>query len=182
MTDSAAPDELVELGIVVKPHGVRGAVKLRLHNPHSEALDALADQLLLQAPGAQPRPAALRVLFAGGQLVTVQLDGVADRDAAEALRGARLLVPRGALPEPDDEEFYVADLVGCVVVDAELGELGTVAQVFEAGASDILVIRDAAAGTERYIPLVDDWVTAVDPRAGRIEVVGADQWDTWSTR
>ena len=162
---------LLELGVVVRPHGVHGAVKLHLHNPASTALDRCAAVVLAAADGER-RVAVRRVLRAGSQVV-LELEGVTGRDAAEALRGARVLVDRAALEPLADGEYLCADLAGCEVRHEAGAALGTVREVFSAGASDVLVVESSDG--ERMIPLVDEWVVSVDLEARLIVVTG--EWE-----
>jgi 16S rRNA processing protein RimM len=165
----------LELGLVVRPHGVKGAVRVHLHNPASTALDGLRQVIVVQ--GGEQRSMSFRQLGdpSGGGAVVLELDGVGDRDAAEALRGARLLVERAALPALEEGEYYYEDLLGCRVEDLEGKSLGEVREVFSAGASDVLVVRQG--GEERLIPLVDEWVGEVDLEGKRIRVSGAEQFE-----
>jgi 16S rRNA processing protein RimM len=162
--------------VVVKPHGVRGVVKLLLHDPASRALDRPRTVTLAFAEGER-RQVPLQVVGRSKDQLLVQAEGVADRAAAEALRGARVLLERGALEPLEEGQYYYVDLIGCQVVDEAGLEVGKVHQVFRAGASDVLAIRQGA--TERYLPLVDEWVTAVDLAGRRIAVRGLDQWESW---
>ena len=175
---TASAEVLVEVGVVTRAHGVKGQVKLRLHNPRSTLFSCPGPhRVCLAASAAPPRWLELERTAATREALVVRLAGVADRAAAEALRGARVLVDRARLEPPGEGEYYYTDLIGCAVVD-EAGEaVGQVHSVFEAGASDVLVIR--AGELERYIPLMDDWVTDVDLDRRRIQVRGIDQWDSW---
>jgi len=163
----------LELGVVARAHGLHGAVKVQLHNPASTALEGMKQILL--ADGAGERLLGIRVLGNSGGSVVLEVEGVADRDAAEALRGARLLIDREALPALEEGEYYWQDLLGCQVEREDGRALGEVAEVFSAGASDVLVVRDGEV--ERLVPLVDDWVTEVDLAARRIRVRDADQFE-----
>jgi 16S rRNA processing protein RimM len=147
----------VDVGFVIRAHGVRGVVRVR------SASDAL---------GALPRlwldDEEYRVVHASRDkedwLVT--LDGVTDRDAAEALRGRTVRVERAAVPVADDE-LLVSDLVGCKVFDVGGAELGEVTGSFDSGAHEVLEVR-TADGKEFMLPLVDAIVTAVDLEARKI--------------
>jgi 16S rRNA processing protein RimM len=163
----------LEVGIVVKPHGIRGAVKVRLHSGEPAVLDR-REQLVLRVAGAE-RAVPFRVVGLAADGLLLQLQGVASREAAEELRGAAILVERAKLPPLQEGEYYYADLVGCRVEDEGGCFLGTVHRVFSAGAGDVLVVRDERS--ERMIPLVDDWVRSVDLEARRIQVVGVDSFE-----
>src|SRR5690606_15980344 len=98
--------------------------------------------------------------------VLALLEGIGDRDAAEALRGSTVEVDREDL-ELDDGEVLLADLVGCRAVLADGSDWGEVVRVVT-GPQDRLVIRHG--DIERELPLVDELVTAIDLEAGTIEV------------
>jgi 16S rRNA processing protein RimM len=163
----------LELGVVVKAHGLRGAVRVQLHNPDSTTLEGVKQLLMVQ--GSEQRQVQSRFLGASSGAVILELDGVTDRDAAEALRGARLLIDRDSLPVLEEDQVYCQDLLGCRVEDEQGQPLGVVAEVFNAGASDVLVVRDGEM--ERLIPLVDDWVAEVDVGRRCIRIRGAEQFE-----
>ena len=176
MCPSHRQDALLEVGVVVRAHGVQGLVRVKLHNPASDALGAGRSVALLLA-GGEVQEVALQVVAAQRGLLLVRVPGVADREAAERLRGARILVERESLDPLDEGQYYYEDLVGCQVLDESGRVVGEVHEVFEAGASDILAIRLGA--TERYVPLVDEWVTRVSLKERQIHVRGIDQWESW---
>lgn len=168
---SPASREGIEVGVVVRPHGVQGELKVKLHNPASDAfadpralwLETSSGRILGQVTWGQ----------AEGGWALIRVAQSIDRDAAETLRGARLMRDRRGITLAEDEHLC-ADLVGCDVRDGE-HRLGVVVAILSAGSADVLVIRDG--DEERMIPLVDDWVTSVDTRAREIVVVGSEQWD-----
>ena len=100
-----------------------------------------------------------------------------DRNAAEALRGARILVSRASFPAPDSDEFYWIDLIGCRVFDRQARELGRVDHLVETGPHCVLVIRpDEADQPELMIPFVAAYVDRVDTLGRRIEVHWSDDF------
>ena len=155
--------EQVCLGIVVGVHGVKGTVRLKSFT--AEPADVAAYGPVSDESGA--RRFKLEVLGTSRGAVLARLSGVADREAAEALRGLRLYVPRKALPPTNEDEFYHADLIGLPVETKEGARLGTVRAVHNFGAGDILEIR-AEDGRELLLPFSDSAVPVVDFAAGRI--------------
>jgi len=162
--------ETVVVGILGRAHGVRGEISLRLYNEGSDALDGVSS-LILERDGVRTTH-ALEGVRPGGQGLLVKLEGIDERDGAARLTNSVVRLPRSALPPLAAGEFYVEDVVGCAVFAGDVA-LGTVGGTFWNGAHDVMTVVDAAAGRERLIPLVPDFVLAVDAVARRIEV----RWD-----
>lgn len=177
-TGEQPASDQIEVGIVTRPHGVAGAVQVRLHNPSSTALEVC--QKLTLDPGTGQRLLGFRVAGQGRAGAHIlKLDGVAGRDQAEALRGARILVPREAVEPSSEEEFFLLDLVGCRVFDEQEQLLGEVLEVLDTGAAPVLDLRDGPRSL--MIPLADEWVTDIDLDNKIIRVTGGDQWRELST-
>lgn len=104
-------------------------------------------------------------------MLVAGLDGVGDRNAAEALKGLRLYVARAALPEADDDEFYHADLLGLKVVMAEGGaEVGTVKAIIPAGATEVLEIDRGPGQHTQLVPFTRAAVPEIDIKAGWLSI------------
>ena len=162
-------ERLVLLGRIVGVHGVRGAVKLESFTEPRMAIFEYKPWLLERKPERFEEIAETQG-HAQGKGIIAMLPGVTDRDAAAAWIGARIWVPREALPELEPGEFYQTDLEGLQVVNEAGEDLGRVSHLFDNGAHDVLVTRDEA-GRERLIPYVADvYVKSVDLDAGRITV------------
>lgn len=157
------------VGVVVGAHGVGGQVRVKSFTAEPAGLYALGP--LTDEPGLR-RFALTPVGAAGGALIA-RIDGVADRDAAEALKGTRLYAERAALPEPAADEYYHADLIGLRV---ELGDgttLGRVRAVHDFGAGDLIEVADdegqgKAGGL--MVPFTVAAVPVVDLEGGRLVV------------
>ena len=171
--DSPNHRKEIELGVVVKPHGLKGGVKARLYNMASSALHQCREVTLV-LPSEQHR-VGFQIIGSAGDCLLLHVEGVKDRDEAEHLRGAKILVDRAAVEPLEEGQYLCADLLGCHVVDEQDQPLGTVSNIFSAGASDVLVVEEGSQ--ERLIPLVKEWVVSVDVEARRIQVTGADQWE-----
>jgi 16S rRNA processing protein RimM len=178
----AWPADALEVGRIGEAWGLQGWFKVHAYADPPEALKA-SRQWHLQAPeGRSPVPADVpalleiaRVREHGDGLVALA-NGIADRNAAEALRGARVFVSRSRFPAAGSDEFYWADLIGCTVVDRAGLELGAVVGLFDTGPHSVLRVQPAAADAEeRLIPFVSAYVDSVDVAARRIGVDwGAD--------
>ncbi len=144
---------------MVKPHGVRGELKVRPHYAPSESL--LSVKTVWLALGAdEPRPFQVVAARRANRFVLLVLDGVRDMDSAERLRGARVLLDRDSLPAPGQDEFYLADLVGARV-EAPSGEIGRVIEVRVHPSVDSLVI-ERPDGTIVEQPLAEVWLESID--------------------
>ena len=130
----------VAVGSIVKPHGVRGEVRVKLYNDQSDVLLDIHD-VRLERPGAPAVDRAIRKAraLAGGSLL-IAFEGVADCDQAEALRGFEILVPRDALPPPEPGEFYVVDVIGSRAVFSDGTDIGAVVDFQSFPSTDVLVI------------------------------------------
>lgn len=155
--------EQVCLGTIVGVHGVQGAVRIKSFT--ADPADVAAYGAVSDESGG--RRFEVKVLGQARGAVLARLSGVASRDAAEALRGLRLYVPRAALPQTNEDEYYHADLIGLPVETREGAVLGTVRAVHNFGAGDILELRDDA-GRELLLPFSDAVVREIDLAAGRI--------------
>ncbi len=153
------------LGVIVAPHGVRGAVKIKTFTELPENIAAYGP--LSDEKGR--RQFTLRHFRVQGEVIVAQLEGIADRDAAEGLKGLRLYVPRAALPAPEEDEFYLADLVGLPAETAEGKRVGTVLAVHDFGAGDVLELRQPIGGTI-FLPFTRAVVPVVDIAGGRLVV------------
>ncbi|HEX5488695.1 MAG TPA: ribosome maturation factor RimM [Rhodanobacteraceae bacterium] len=170
--DEGTRSGYVLLGRIVGVHGVHGAVKLESFTEPRLAIFNYKPWLLERESG-QFEEVAEAHGHAQGKGMVATLAGVGDRDAAAAWIGARIWIPRDALPEPEAGEYYQTDLEGLQVLNTAGELLGTVSHLFDNGAHDVLMVRDAA-GRERLVPYVADrYVKSVDLDAGRIVV----DWD-----
>jgi 16S rRNA processing protein RimM len=149
---------MLEVGFVLRAHGVRGVVRVRAGGDSIGAVD---------------------VLSVGGTMYDVvhvqreredwlvKLRGVDDRDAAEALKGKPVAIAADARPDADDDEVYVADLIGCALVDGSGARLGEVTGSFDSGAHEILEAK-TPAGKEFMLPFVDAMIVSIDLAAKTI--------------
>ena len=170
MSEGNSAEKHVEIGVVGRPHGVRGAVHVFLHNPASEILEGI-QSVVLVAGGAGARTYRLADVRRAGKGSIVAFAGVERREEAEKLTGARVQVPRSAFPRLEAGEYYVADLMG-LEVSAEGRRIGTVVESRSQGGVEVLTVR--GEGYDLEVPLVVDYVVAIDVAAGRLEIRGAE--------
>lgn len=153
------------VGVIVGAHGIRGAVRIRTFTAEPEGIAEYGP--LFDESGA--RRFEIEVLGTATGTVTARIEGVEDRNRAEALRGVKLFVPREALPETEEEEYYHSDLIGLPVFAPDGSSLGRLKAVFDFGAGDVLEIA-TADGASLMVPFTRAAVPMVDVGAGRIVV------------
>lgn len=158
-------DALVCVGELVGAHGVRGVVRLRSYTAEPEAITDYGP--LLDAKGL--RQFKVTLLSRQGEVWLARVEGVEDRTAAEKLRGVRLHVPRAALPEPDDEEYYYADLMGLRAETTDGAALGQVLAVHDFGAGTMLEVQ-LVGGRTVMVPFTKAVVPVVSIKEGRVVV------------
>ena len=147
----------IALAAVAGAHGVRGEVKLKLFG---DGIDSLAAQPSLTVGG---KPLKLKDVRAGNKTAIARFEGVASREAAEALRGLLVEIERDALPPLGEGEYYHSDLIGLPCVDGEGTAVGTVAAIEDFGAGELLDI-EKPDGKRSLIPFRDGIADLADGR------------------
>jgi 16S rRNA processing protein RimM len=163
------PADAIEVGRIADAWGVKGWFKVLSHSASPEALFS-SRRWFLQPAERGPKTFSgtllLRVREAKDHSGTVVATAheVDDRDTAEALRGARVFVPRSSFPTASEDEYYWVDLIGLSVVNREGVQLGTVKELLSTGPQTVLVLayEDEGKAQERMIPFVAVYVDAVD--------------------
>ena len=178
LTPSSLPADAIEVGRILDAWGVKGWLKILPHSTDPEALFA-AKSWLLQAPDVKFRPGfnsftgtvSLQVDEAKthSDSVVAKFSGIDDRTVAEALRGARIFLPRSSFPAASKDEFYWVDLIGLNVVNREGIALGCVRDLMATGPQSVLCVEytvvqedGGTALAERMIPFVSVFIDNVD--------------------
>ena len=177
-----ATREAVCLGAIAGASGVRGAVRIKSFTAEPKDIASYGP---LSDEGGK-RVFEIRVTGMSKSQVLAEIEGVADRAAAEALKGTRLYVPRARLPAPGDGEYYHGDLIGLRVELTDGRRLGTVVAVHDFGAGDVIEVgRDGAAAvlapfTRAVVPVVDiaNRRLVIEPPPGLLDPVEPAPDDT----
>ncbi|WP_088281720.1 ribosome maturation factor RimM [Ideonella sp. A 288] len=182
-TEPPFPDDAVEVGRVLGPWGIKGLIRVQPFSSDPKALFSSRRWFVQppEAPGpvTTPMPPLLRINQAKshGDSVIAGAQELPDRNAAEAMKGARLFVARSSFPTAGDGEYYWIDLLGLDVVNREGEALGRVIDLLDTGAHSVLRLRrpDATDDTppataERLIPFVAAYIDDVDLAKRRITV------------
>ena len=153
----------VVIGVISTPHGVRGTVRVKAPGSGRHLRKGVEPVV----NGERRRILASRETPKG---FLVALEGIAGRDEAASLRGAELLMDRTELDAPDEEEFYVGDLIGLDAYDEEGMRVGYVTEVVATPAHEVLLIRVDDETPEHYVPFTYEHVPTVDQEEGRVVV------------
>jgi 16S rRNA processing protein RimM len=171
LAEADFPADAVEVGRVIGAWGIKGWFKVLPFAADPQALFSTKRWYLRppEGPGLAPPP-LLRVTHSRehGGMVVAGAQEVADRRAAEALKGARVFVARSSFPTAGSDEYYWVDLIGCAVVNREGVALGSVVDLIDTGAHSVL--RVGQGEDERLIPFVAAYIDDVDLAGRRISV------------
>lgn len=157
------PDHIC-VGAIAGSFGVNGEVRLKSFCTQPEAIADYAP--LFTQDGATSYTLRLTSAIKNG--FAARLSGVQTKEQADALRGVSLFAERAVLPGLPDDEFYHADLIGMQVLDTGGTELGTVRDVLNHGAADLLEIAGPNQSATVLLPFTQASVPTVDMAAGRI--------------
>ena len=177
LQDTAFPADAIEVGRIADAWGIKGWVKVQSFSANADALFASRRWFLKPAEDKGPAAAAakakslpslLKILACRehGDTIVANAEGVADRNSAEALRGARIFISRSLFPNADPDEYYWIDLIGLDVVNREGEALGTVLGLMDTGPHSVLRIAppglvDVKPDQERLVPFVKAFIVDV---------------------
>lgn len=166
------PEDLVLVGYVTGAFGVQGWVRIK---PYSADADAMLHAKAWWLNKPDLHDVEMMQAKIHGEDVVARLMGVADRNAAEALKGAAVQIRRSHFPPLANNEYYWIDLIGLTVCNLQGEHLGSVSDLMDNGAHPILrVVAPAIEGTDKpkewLIPFVDQFVKTVDQESKKITV------------
>lgn len=157
----------VLLGSFANAHGIRGEVQVRTFTGAPESIASYGP--LSDKEGR--RTFKLKVVRVTDKGIIARVEGIADRNAAEALKGIELYVDRAKLPATDEGDYYHADLIGLLAVSPEGEEIGRIIAVANFGAGDLLEVQFAGGTATEFVPFSDACVPHVDIAAGVATIV-----------
>lgn len=159
-------------------HGVAGGIKVKPVSGDPSGILAARTLLLrggARGGGAEGAEFEVSAAQRSGGCAVFALKGIEAAESARELVGNLVFVRRDELPQPGENEYFVADLVGCEVVDLDGIQIGRVAGVVHGPAHDWLEIR-RAAGKEALLPVVSEFVRDVDVAGRRIVAAPPKGW------
>jgi 16S rRNA processing protein RimM len=168
-----SPDAWVPLAEVMRPHGVRGELRLKLFNTDSDVLLS-QDEVLVRLKDGEEHEVSVDSARRADDAILMKLYSIDDRDRADELRGALVCVKREAFEELPAGEFYACDVLGAQVLLPDGEELGTVRELLNYPAADVLVVRAKDGGKDWEVPLMAAYVENVDVALGVVKLVTLD--------
>ncbi len=165
-------NDLIVLGVVTRPHGLRGEVRVRRFHPSSSLLLEL-DRLILRLDGTL-HELRVRKSRRSADVDVLLLEGYSRPEEAERLRGAEVIVRRAWLPALEADEHYHADLMGLTVLEAG-ATIGQVIDVIAYPSVDALVVRSERGLIE--IPSLDPYVVGIDIEASIVHVAHSGDFE-----
>lgn len=171
MTKGAETMSWIELGVIAKPHGIRGEIRVHVFNPESTLLQELAEIFLIGDEDEEPALVEVESARPGPKALLMRLAGVSTREDVEALRGYKLCVPREALPDLEEGEYYHADLIGLQAFDGDQ-IVGRVIDVIDYPSAECLKIQRPGGYIE--VPMLPRWLDRVDVGAGKVHLKDLD--------
>ena len=171
------PADAIEVGRIADAWGVKGWFRVLPHSADPQALFS-SKRWYLQPSERGPKAFSGTLLLKireakdHSDTVVARIDEIDDRSGAEALKGARVFVPRSSFPTASSDEYYWVDLLGLDVFNREGVNLGRVKDLMATGPQTVLVLEYEEGGKalERMLPFVAAYVDRVDLQARRIEV------------
>jgi 16S rRNA processing protein RimM len=159
-------DQCFQLGMVLKPHGLKGELYISLDTDYPEDYQEMESVFMLQ--NGKLIPFFIEYIQLKNKEALVKFEDVEDKDAALAIRGCTLHLPLTELPELTGSQFYFHEIDGFQIEDVNKGALGVVKEVFEAGHQDLIGME--YKGKEVLIPINDEVILEVDRAKGLLKV------------
>jgi 16S rRNA processing protein RimM len=159
------PPEYLAVGRVVRPHGVRGGLKV---SSNSELIYKLEPSVNIYL-GAKKDPATVKTLRRHRKEFLMFIEGCTNRETAEKWRGATIYIRFASLAPLPEGEFFHWQIVGLHVITTAGEELGTIEEIMETGANDVYLVRDST-GKEILLPAIESVIQNVDLENERIVV------------
>jgi 16S rRNA processing protein RimM len=158
----------IEIGQIVKPHGLAGRVKVLSYLESDRLLPSLKDAWIGPNRDSAKRYSIENVRREGRTHFSLKIEGIEDRNAADALRGLTVSVPYERLETLPEDEYYWEDLIGLAVVTEDGKPLGRIEGIFPTGSNDVYVCKSGRK--EILLPAIDEVIRSVNIEAGTVVV------------
>jgi 16S rRNA processing protein RimM len=172
-----APGDLIELGSIRGAYGLRGWVRITPFAADGGVLEAVRQWWLL---GKSPAPLTLQAVKRHSESILAKWAGCENKEDADALKGGVIAVARSDFPVLQEGEHYLGDMVGYRVLNRQGADLGKVTGIRSGTATQWLEVEQGAAaggqGSLLLIPLVEQYVEAIEPNARTVKVDWQNDW------
>ncbi len=168
MSTRSREGDWIELGRISGVFGVKGEVRVFLHNPESDLFDQ-PTEVVLVGPDGQRRPIVMRTRSGAGKRILGRIEGLTVREEAAALKDWRIEIARDALPVLEEDEYYVWQLQGAQVWVEERC-VGRVVEVHTSGPVEFFEIALSDVPEPIFVPSLSEYVARVDPAAGTVHL------------
>ena len=152
-------NQMLRVGAVIKPHGIRGEIKVWPTTDDPYRFDELSEIILVK--GSSEKRIGISSVKHFKNIVILGLSGIDTVESAEALRGADLYVDREHAAPLSEGEYYIGDIIGMEVQDEEAHHLGTISDVIDTAANDVYVVK-LAGRRDLLIPAIKQCIANVD--------------------
>jgi 16S rRNA processing protein RimM len=154
------------IGKITGPHGIKGLLKV---HSYAESLDLFApDEPIFLKRGKDYEPCTVLSASPHKKGVLLLLEGITDRNRAEAICGVEIYVEKSRLPELEEDVYYWDDLIGLSVEDEDGSVLGSLTSIIETGSNDVYVVQKGKE--EILIPALEHVILSVDLETGLMRV------------
>jgi 16S rRNA processing protein RimM len=153
-------ENLIVIGRVSRPHGVKGEIRIEYFNPEDPSLFSRYEMLYIQGDQGSPRSYRPIKVRLHKQFILAQLEGIRNKEEAERLSGSLVLVDPERLPSLEEDEYYWYEILGMRVVTEQGHEMGEVTQILQTGSNDVYVVRKGSK--EFLIPAIKEVIIAIE--------------------
>ena len=164
-------DRKILIAKILTAHGIKGFVKLRvfLEDPYD-----ISEYEPIRDTKGNSYKIKLKNPIKGDWIA--EIEGVSDRNHSETLRGIELFIDRAQLPETDDGEVYIEDIIGSKAIDRDGHKLGEVIDFQNFGAGDLIEIKPVNGGKTYYLPMVEPYVGEIDIENHTVVIEPAEEF------
>ena len=160
-TENFDDERTVAIGRIVKPHGLKGEVKVYPLTNLEDLFEEDEDVIIFNPKSGWKKRAEIEKVRKMNKLMILKLSGYDLRNDAERLRGYEIRLEKSRLPEIGEWEYYVFQLIDCEVFYEDGSRIGKIVDVIETGSNDVIVVEDEE-GEEEIFPMIRDYVVKLD--------------------
>jgi 16S rRNA processing protein RimM len=164
-------EELIPVGKIIGPHGIKGQMKLHSYSGNFNSLIA-ARYVTLKSPTSTLQEYTINCFKANSGKFIIGFTGIDDINLVQSFVGNEVCLRRSQLPGLEEDEYYWSDLIGLQVFIDDGDLLGTIVDIFETGSSDVYVVK--REGREYLIPAIADVIKTIDPAGGKVIITPLD--------